>query len=126
VLTLAMAYTSGYLISLILMCRQFRNDFGKGSLKRILLSFTKTAVASIVGGIATYGVLLLFTPLGDLETFTQVLTQGFLAGLGGAIVMIGALYVLKSEELMSFVHKTLKRKVEGPVEASVVHEESHI
>jgi putative peptidoglycan lipid II flippase len=126
VLTLAMAYTSGYLISLVLMWRQFRRDFGKGSLNRILVSFSKTAIASIVGGVATYGVLLLFSPLGDLETFTQVLTQGFLAGLGGAIVMIGALYVLKSEELMSFVHKTLKRKVEGPVEAGVVHEESHI
>lgn len=78
--------------------------------------FLKIFIASLLAGLAAYGALLPFPALVPTNTFLGIAVQGFSAGIAGFIIYFAALYILKSEELLSLLASfsqrlyTLKRQ----------------
>jgi hypothetical protein len=61
------------------------------------------ALATLCGGVATYGVLYLEGGIAPLTTLLAVFAEGLVAGIVGLAVSAGVLALLKNEEFMDLV-----------------------
>jgi len=96
VIMIAVAYTGVLLVTSVVFAVVFSVRFGfeKRTLQTIFHSFS----ASVLGAITTYGVLQLFAPVLQVDTFLGIFIQGAVAGVFGILVWSGALMLLKNPE----------------------------
>ena len=106
VLALAIAFTVGSLVNVLLLVASLR----RAAEKRlgIQLSFEGGAVASMVGaavlaGLAAYGALLPFPALVPTNTFLGIFMQGVVAGMVGLAVYGGALWWQGNPEILGLI-----------------------
>ena len=113
VLGLAAGFTIGLAVNIFCLYRALlkltAEKFGVlelfpyGALGKIIL-------ASVLAGIAAYGVRVSFSETLPLITFARVLGQGAIAGGAGFLVYFLSLYFMKSED-MEAVARTVRRRI---------------
>jgi putative peptidoglycan lipid II flippase len=120
ILMLPLAFSIGALANLILLWVFFRIDFPKLGRRALGTLFHSFAASVIMGGVS-YLVLNILAPHLNLNTFSGVLVQGLLAGLGGILVGMLILQLLKNSEFKEmakvfqerFWYKIWKVKIVG-------------
>ncbi len=107
IMMIPLAFTLGVIVQGGLLWWWFRRDFGwvKSGLRR---TTTESLGASLAGGVAAYGVLLLIGQSIPLSTTLGVFTQGLLAGLAGIAVTALILWTIGNQEIMELA-KSLAR-----------------
>lgn len=109
VLMLALAYSIGVTINMIIHWVAFEHDF-KGFTKATITPFWEVFSASVIGGFLTYNFLDFFGGIFNLDTFVGIFLQGFVAGIIGIIIILAILKLLKNDELKD-VWKTLHHRI---------------
>lgn len=111
VLVLALAYSIGVIVNLILHWWTFEKAY-QGFTKPVLVTFYHSFCASIITGYAAYLSLRVFAEVFPLEKVWGIFLQGFCSGLVGVAVGVFVLIILKNEELRevwrAFHHKIWK------------------
>ncbi|MCK5022024.1 MAG: hypothetical protein KAR54_02145 [Candidatus Pacebacteria bacterium] len=105
ILILPLSYSLGMIINISLLLFLFKKDFGY-SLKDLGRSFFQVLIASVIIGIVTYFILGFFANFLNVNTFSGVFLQSLFAGLGGSIILIFILVLMKNREvgeILSFV-----------------------
>lgn len=99
VLILPLAYSLGMIVNCLLLVFFFvvKHPF---SLWPILKTFNQALWASLVGGVVAYYLLNFLSLYLPLQTVTGIFTQGLLAGLGGLMINLILLWLLRSQELI--------------------------
>lgn len=92
---LALATAISSYFNFILLAVYLKKRVGKLGLKQILVSSLKSLIAAVVMGIATWNMCKISENL-----FVSVFT----AIISGLIAFVAVSYILKSEELKTFVH----------------------
>ncbi len=109
VLALGCGYVLGNIFSLIVFTVSLKNDFNAHFIRPLITTFAKSGSAALIGGYSAYlSLQFLGGPL-ELGTGTGILLQGLGAGLVGTITAIVFLWLVKSEELITF-YRALKSK----------------
>lgn len=106
---LALAFSISSLVNLLILLIWLKKKIV--GLERIFFSksFGKVIVASAVLGIVTQAGKYAIAPLVNMQTFVGIFLQGLGAGLFGLLAFVLISYILKSEELFSFI-SAFKRK----------------
>lgn len=109
----ALAFTIGNLLNMILLLWIFRKNFGqhveKSSIRRLFITTRDACVSAVVMGVVGYWMLQVFAPVINQNRFLGVLAQGVLAGGVGIIAGIIVLQLFKNSDLEDFTG-TLKGK----------------
>jgi putative peptidoglycan lipid II flippase len=108
VLMLPLAYSLGLLINICFFWVVFQKDFGRFPLT-VYRTIIQSGVAAALGGVLTYELLTVFDYVFNINTFTGILLQGLLAGLGGVVLWLIALKVFNNKELGDII-ELLKHK----------------
>jgi putative peptidoglycan lipid II flippase len=102
ILLIALASTIGQV--LLALCSLLALASVAPGLARLLARpLWQGALATVVGGVASYAVLSAMGGILPLTTLAAVFAQGLVGGLAGTLVAIVALYVLKNEEFADIV-----------------------
>lgn len=109
VLVLALAYTIGVLLNLILHWVVFERTY-KGFSKPVLSTLFHSFSASIIMGYAAFLSLRIFAGAFPLTKVWGIFLQGLCSGIVGLIVLVLVLIILQNKELM-VVWKTLHSKI---------------
>lgn len=110
ILMLPLAYSLGTMINFFLLWILFKKDFLKeNSYSFMNKTLFQSFLASFFIGYTAYLLLEIGAKIFDLNTFFGVLAQGLLAGIGGVIVGIGVLLLIKNQEIKEII-KALKTK----------------
>lgn len=97
ILALVFAYTCISIFATVILVFHFERRFG-GFFSRVWLAWSQSTLSALIGGSATYVVLVVIGPLTFASTTLSVFTRGFVAGVFGLIVS-GLVYaVLGSRE----------------------------
>ncbi|NQT49913.1 murein biosynthesis integral membrane protein MurJ [Candidatus Kuenenbacteria bacterium] len=110
VLGLALGFSISSIINFILLVVWLKikvKDIGHNG---ILIALAKISFASLLMGVAAQYIKTWIGLSVDMQRFWGVLTQGFVAGIVGIAVFVLVGYLLKTEELLSFM-ASLKRKM---------------
>jgi len=102
ILILPLAFTIGSILNALLFIILFEKDFG-GIVKPLWKTSLEAFTASIVGGVVTYLVLSLLSPIIISSTLLKVFSQAFIAGSAGVAVWAIVLVFLKNEEFLESV-----------------------
>jgi putative peptidoglycan lipid II flippase len=117
VLMLPLGFSLGVGINLVVHWIAFEKDF-KGYSAPVLRALFQILSASIIMGYVTHILLEVLDNYFNINTFVGIFLQGFLAGIGGIIVGLVLLVVLKNRELRdisaTFHKKIWKAKVVPP------------
>ncbi|OGL98727.1 murein biosynthesis integral membrane protein MurJ [Candidatus Uhrbacteria bacterium RIFOXYB2_FULL_45_11] len=103
VIGLAMAFGVSECVNAGLLWVLLRQKVGSLHESTILLSLFKLMPAALFSGVAMYATRAFVVRHIELDSFINVLTQIFATGVVGAIVYLGVLLLLRSEELTSFL-----------------------
>jgi peptidoglycan biosynthesis protein MviN/MurJ (putative lipid II flippase) len=109
VLMLPLGYSVGMIINMIIHWTIFEMSF-KGYTMAIIRSALHTVSASVIMGTVSYQLLKVFDNIFDINTVVGIFMQGLLSGIGGIIVCVSILALLKNRELHDIV-STLKKKI---------------
>lgn len=109
VLALPLGYSIALLMQSIflLIYTEYRLKIGA---VRLILPLIRSVVAAIIGGVVAYIILNIYVTEVEVNTLMTVLSQGLVAGIAGLSSIIGAHYLMRSEELTE-VWNTIKRKI---------------
>ncbi|MAQ77461.1 murein biosynthesis integral membrane protein MurJ [Candidatus Campbellbacteria bacterium] len=110
VIMLALAYSIGMFINLIILVNVFRKDFPFTKSFGIRTTLRQSIIAAMVMGVVSYMALSVIAPHVDQNTTFGVLAHGFGAGLAGIVAGITALLLMGNEEMCS-LRDTLKKRV---------------
>ncbi len=113
-LMLPLAYSVGTLLNAFALWRTFKRDFA-GEPLPLARTLLQSLGASLVLGAVSYGALMLFGALFDINTFSGIFLQGFLAGLAGIGAWIFILWILKNDELIAFWSAVHRKFWKAPV-----------
>ncbi len=117
VLVLALAFVLGTLAELLILLFLMVKDFGM-SFKSLLNQTAEATLASMVGGMTAYLMLIFVVDGINQETFIGILLQGGVSGLVGLLSIIITYYLLGSKELReiyrSYHAKIFKTDVIAP------------
>ncbi|HEY4510940.1 MAG TPA: lipid II flippase MurJ [Candidatus Paceibacterota bacterium] len=111
VLMLAAGFSLGAVVQALLILVAFARDFDL-SLKNILATGLESFAASVVGGFAAYGALLVAGSLVDINTFAGIFAQGFAGGIVGIAAISLLLFALKNRafgEVLSALRRNAPR-----------------
>lgn len=108
VLVLPLAFSLGQIVYAVMLWISFDRQY-KCFSATLWQSIIHSSIGSIVIGMVTYGMLQVLDDTFDLDTVLGVFSQGALAGTIGIMAGIGALVLLKNEEIMT-VGKVLHTK----------------
>ena len=109
VLMLPLAYSIGLTVNLILLWVMFENEF-KGFSRSILTTLFQSFSVAVIMGYVAYFVLTFVGNFIKLDTFLNVFSQGFIAGIVAIVCGIVVFKIMKSQELEAGI-ATLKRKI---------------
>jgi putative peptidoglycan lipid II flippase len=87
--------------------------------RALLRPFLDGALAAVVGGVATYGVLLILGGIAPLTTLVSVFVQGFIAGIVGLSAAALTLFFVENEEIL-IMASAFDRLMRVPAERSAV------
>ncbi|MFA6094920.1 MAG: lipid II flippase MurJ [Candidatus Paceibacterota bacterium] len=111
VLMLPLGYSLGTIVNTILHWIAFEIDF-RGFSRAVFGTFFQTFVSSVLMGFASYNILNILGSVFNLNTFTGIFAQGFIAGIVGIGVGIFALLLLGNIEVKE-IWKALHRRIWG-------------
>lgn len=103
VLMLALAFSLGSIFNTLLLVLTFVWDY-KWKARVIFSSAVEAFSAAILGGVTAYYLLNFLALYLPLKTTLGIFTQGLLAGLGGLLINLLALWILGSRELIDVYH----------------------
>ena len=109
VIVLALAFTMGTLVNLILLWWVFEKKIGS-VFYRVHDTIIHSLGSGILGGLVTYLMLNVLSPLLEMDTLLGVFSQGFIAGIVGITANILFLKLLCNKETEEIL-ATLKRKI---------------
>ena len=109
VLMLALAYSIGVTINMVVHWVAFQSEFGSFS-KPVLATAFQSLSASVIMGFVAYRFLDVFDNIFNIDTLYGIFMQGLCSGLIGIAVGVIILKILKSVELED-VWKTLHAKI---------------
>src|SRR3989339_799503 len=110
VVGLGIAYSLASIVNIALLWVPLREKFGSLDELRIIQSLFKISVAGMVCAVVMQLIKPVVVSVISLETFFGVFSQGFVAGIFGLISYILIMFLLRSEELESFL-SGMRRKV---------------
>jgi len=117
-LALPLAYALGSLLNFFLIWTMFKKDFLKNKGNMLYRTFLESLLSAITMGFFSYLSLNLFSSILDLDTFWEILLQGFISGIIGIGTGIFILYILKNKELLDIVkvlgHKFSDKNIIAP------------
>lgn len=119
---LALAYSAGSIVNIIMLWLFLRLRMGELREKAILKSLALTSIASVLMAVAIQGMKVMVGPMVDMTRFVGIFTQGLSAGLVGIGVYVGAAYLMGSEEAQ-YVVGLYRRKVSPTRPMEVTQEE---
>lgn len=108
-LILALAYSIGNFINAIVLWFLFKKQFVARE-RLFSSSIYQSAIGSLLMGVVAYVMLRLLAPVLNLDTFTGIFTQGFVAGIVAMVIGAGFLFFVDNQEVRNLV-ESLKRKV---------------
>jgi len=108
VLMLALAFSLGSIINTLLLVAVFVWDY-QWRVRAVIASAGEALAAAVLGGVTAYYLLNFLAPYLLLKTTFGIFTQGFLAGLGGLLVNVLALWILGNQELTD-VYRAMRHK----------------
>ena len=111
VIGLAMAFGISETVNAALLWILLRQKFGSLHESKILAGLFKLVPAAILSGLVMLYVRGFVVRFIELDSFFNVLLQVLLTGLSGAIVYLGILALLKSEEFESFFASMTRRQL---------------
>lgn len=109
VLILAMAYSIGVTVNLVLHWIMFSKDH-QGFTKPVMATLFHSFSASVIMGYAAFLSLRAFNVVFPLTKVWGVFLQGFCAGIVGIVVGVGILFLMKNKELQE-VWRTIHHKI---------------
>lgn len=98
VLMLPLGYSLGMTLDAFLLWFLFGQNF-KSHTREIGRTAFHSLGAAVIMGAASYGLLNIFDGVFNINTLVGIFLQGFLAGVGGIVVFVLVLVVLKNDEL---------------------------
>ena len=121
VLALAFASTSISILGAVVLVAYFERRFS-GFFARVWRAWVQSAVAALLAGAATYGVLVAIGPITLASTTLSVFMRGFVAGVFG-IMVAGVVYALLRSREFAEITEVIRGRLGGisiPVPRSVV------
>ena len=121
VLALAFASTSISILGAVVLVAYFERRFS-GFFARVWRAWVQSAVAALLAGAATYGVLVAIGPITLASTTLSVFMRGFVAGVFG-IIVAGLVYALLRSREFAEITEVIRGRLGGisiPVPRSVV------
>jgi len=109
VLMLPLAFSIGMILNALILWFFFEKSF-KGFTSKVWKTAFQSLVASILAGGFSYYLLNILDDVFDLETLAGIFLQGFIAGIGGLILAVFILVILKNEEIKE-VWRTVHHKI---------------
>lgn len=106
---IALAFSVGAVVQFALLWVALRIELGSLHEHKILHSFYKISSAAVVMAVLVQFVKTWIGELIGTQTFGAVFTQGLVAGLIGLVVYGGILYILKSQEMHTFIEVIRKK-----------------
>ena len=122
VLMLSLGYALGSIAEFAVSYVFFLRDFKLSDMRLGTLVF-QSFCASVLGGAASYAVLLLTGTTGEINTTVGLLLQGSVSGILGLLVAVLTLVLLQNKELAeaaAALHHRYKEKFVTPLEATEV------
>jgi len=109
---LAIAFSISSILNFIILWLALRFELGYLDEIKILKSTLKFSLAALLAGFIMQSMKVIIAPLVDMTRLWGVMTQGAMAGLLGILVYLIICYLLRSEELFSFL-SSIKRRLFG-------------
>ena len=107
---LALAYSLSSILNLVLLMIFLHYQVGWLDGRKLLVSSTKILVATFMLTLVAQAIKYPMEKIFGLTTFLGVASQGIFASLGGIVIYLLVVWLLRSEELSIFV-KALKNKL---------------
>ena len=109
ILGLPLAFSLASIINFAILLKLFARKINWWHPKRILKSFSKIIIATLLMGLVTYSLLYILDLIVNTRTFVGIFLQGLLAAIGGVIIYCLATILLKSEEMRGIIKKLIRR-----------------
>jgi len=106
---LALAFSLSNILNFILLWIWLWAKIGDLDQIKILISTVKFSVAAIVGGLVVQVTKTVVWPYINMEKFSGVFIQGLAAGVFGFAAYLLICWILRSEELASFMNVVRRR-----------------
>lgn len=103
ILALPLAFALGNILNCILLFTGYYTKFKKQYFSQLITTTWQSFVASIGVGAAAYNLLQIGSYFFDQNSFWGIFAQGFLAGIGGTVVGVVVLLLLKNQDIQDFV-----------------------
>lgn len=113
-LALPLAFSLGMIINCVLIFLLFQKEFGEVWIFA-RKTFFEVLGASLLMGVAAYFSLNFLDNIFDINTYSGIFSQGFLAALAGGIVWCGVLKMLKNKELEETTNAIFSKLRKTPV-----------
>ncbi len=117
---LALAFSLASILNFFLLWLALHYKLGNLDGKKIIISSTKIVASTFMLAITAQAAKYLVEPVFGTTTFIGVTAQGSIAALSGLIVYLVVCWLMKSEELDSFISSFKKKffkKISVPLEA---------
>ncbi|MCX6714891.1 MAG: murein biosynthesis integral membrane protein MurJ [Candidatus Uhrbacteria bacterium] len=121
VIGLAMAFGTAECVNAGLLWILLHQKVGSLHEMNILHGIFKMVPAALLSGIVMYFARAFVSSHIALDSFIHVLTQIFVTGAAGAVVYLGILALLRSEELFSFIGSLSKKQLKQVVPVEVIN-----
>lgn len=108
---LALAFSLSSILQLGLLWMALHFALGGLDERRMLCATAKISLATVVLGVVTQWLKYAVEPATGTDTFIGIFSQGLIAGVGGLIAFVAVSWLLRSEELFSFIGSLTKRFV---------------
>ncbi len=105
VLGLPLAFSLANIVNFIILLNLFSRKISWWQPKYIFKSFLKICLATLLMGFAVYNLLYVLNLFLDTHTFVGIFFQGALAAVGGVLVYLLVMFLLKSSELKVIIKK---------------------
>lgn len=110
VVGLGISYSLSAIVNAALLWIPLRQRLGSLGEALIVQSLIKLSAAGLVSAVVMQSLKYLMVSILPLHTFFAVLMQGLVAGGFGLLVYFGIAWILKSEEMLTFV-SSMRRKI---------------
>lgn len=110
VLGLALAFSISQIANFMILIVLLKFYLGKFGAAKIILSFVKIAVASLIMGLVVQGLKYILAQLVDMQKLWGIFTQGFVAGIAGLAVFALFCLLFKCPEF-NIIVSSLKRRL---------------
>lgn len=105
----ALAVTLGGIIQFIFLWHHIHKHIPKLNKEKIIKTLASMSIAALIMGFTVQGSKYMLGQIVNMDTFLGVLCQGTISGIIGILIYLGTCFLLKVEEMRSFV-QTFQKK----------------